>query len=75
MNQDETLDELEARPLGTRPGPRRSQRARERWRRIAEASLPCVISHGGYSFTQHSHDRENARRRRLLAATIGVPNG
>ncbi len=62
---DESLDDLEARPLGrSRGAAARPHRPRERWRRISEGSLVPVISHEGHSYTQHSHDRENARRRR-----------
>ena len=60
---DEAIEE--ARPAPRQAGPR-PRRPRERWRRIAEQSQPCVLSHGGYSYTQHSHDRENARRRRQI---------
>ena len=60
----------EARPAPRRAGPRpRYRRPRDRCRRIAEASLPAVVSNGGYSYSQHSHERENARRLRQFSNT------
>ncbi len=66
---DEEIEE--GRPAPRQAGPR-PRRPHERWRRIAEQSQPCVLSRGGYSYTQHSHDRENARRLRQIARDTPV---
>ena len=66
LEYDERVEEARPVPRRARPRPRH-RRPHERWRRIAEASLPAVVSNGGYSYTQHSHERENARRLRQMA--------
>ncbi len=63
---DETVEDYEARPP-MRRGPTRARVLRERWRRIAEGSLFCVMSRDGYAYSQHSHERENARRLRQMS--------
>ncbi len=66
---DETIEDYEARPLGRSATEKSAARlhgghVRERWRRIAEGSLPAVFSRDGYAHCLHSRERENARRLR-----------
>lgn len=69
---DETTEDYEARAPGRGSSPR-PKRLLERWRRIAEASLPCLLSRDGYAYSQHSHDRAAARRLRQLACAPQRP--